>query len=270
MTVGVPVEGRLLRRSPRRTVVVEGNGEVVRKTFHGGDPEVLRQLAEVECVRLSRFREALAGVPHATCPRPLGVEPGSAPSLRMERCLGLPLLSRLRAGDLDAGTMRTIAVTAASAVIAYVRDLGEPYHDFQFDNMLYDERSGVVTFLDLGLPDGGGNCPPTATALDMSLGNLVGSTMFQSARPKWMLRIRQHRQAEQLCSAVVARSAQPGIVPVSPRGLREAALAAYARSAFQAGVMRRAWYAGAGHVLARRPTILDGTVAPPRPGSGYR
>jgi hypothetical protein len=88
--------------------------------------------------------------------------------------------------------------------------------------------------------------------------------MFQSARPKWVLALRQHRQAAALCTAVVARSAGLGVTPVSPRGLRDAALAAYARSAFEAGPVRWAWYASAGHLLARRPTILDGTLAPRR------
>jgi hypothetical protein len=180
------------------------------------------------------------------------------------------LLRLLGARRLTPALTRHLAATAAAAVTAYVRAIGEPYYDFQFDNMLYDEASWTVTFLDVGLPDGGGNAAPNATALEVSLGNLVGSTMFQSARPKWILALRQHLQAAELCAAVVADVMELDATAVSPEGLRDAANAAYARSAFKGGRLRVAWYASAGRLLVRRPVILDRTLAPPRPGSAVR
>jgi hypothetical protein len=157
----------------------------------------------------------------------------------------------------------------AEGLLRYVAASGEPYRDFQFDNMLYDEGTGTLAFVDLGAPPGRARagCGPeqaqaVASALEISLGNLVGSTIFQSARPRWLLRRRQHRQAVALCAGVVGRAAAARPAEVSPAGLQASATSAYRRSAFGGSWPKRLWYATAGRGVARRVPVLGLTVGP--------
>lgn len=255
----------MLQRSALRTVELEAasGGAVVRKTFAGYDPERSRREAELERDRLERFGEALADLPGAACPRAIEVLPGAEAVLRMERVAGRPLLDLLRAGELRASELDRIADAAASALARYVEVIGEPYEDFQFDNMLFDVASATVAFVDLGPPDGTVEPGPAGPPVEVSLGNLVGSTMFQSARPKWLLRRRQHRQAVSLCSAIVGRvtgaDTATTVAVVAPFA-REA----YARCAFGGSWTRQAWYGSIGYLVARRPQIADVKFTPPR------
>jgi hypothetical protein len=260
------VTARLLQQSPGRTVVVEEGGDVVCKTFSGGPTNALLRLAEAERDRLDRFSRAVNDIPGARCPRPLDVRTGDGgvAELRMERMPGLPLLGFLRGQHVEPELADTVAGIAAAGATRYVDALGEPYDDFQFDNMLFDEASRVLTFVDLGLPDGEQAPPVTASPLEATLGNLVGSTMLQSARPKWVLAARQHRQAVALCAAIVARAAAtPGVPPVSAAAVRACAVAAYRRSAFKGGRAGPLWYSTVGYVVARRQVALGVKVRPP-------
>jgi hypothetical protein len=257
------VTARLLQRSVGRTVVLEEGGKVVRKTFTGEEPGALLRLAEAERSRLERFADALAEVPGAGCPRPLEVRAGTVVDLRMERAPGLPLLEVLRRRRLPDALRIRLAEIAGTAVIRYVAAVGEPYHDFQFDNMLFDGATGTVTFLDLGLPDGSHAVPCDVSPLEVTLGNLVGSTMFQSARPKWALAVRQHRQAATLCAAIVENVARAPGVRVSGEHLQACTRAAYGRSAFKEGRAGRLWYSSVGYALARRPSMLGIRFSPP-------
>jgi hypothetical protein len=262
------VTDRILQRSRRRIVAVEEGGSVVRKTFTAcfddEDPEAASRLATTELGRLQRFHDALADVPGAACPRPIEVVAGPPAVLRMERAPGTPLLELLRGRRLPPGLLHDLATVAAAAVTRYVEAVGEPYYDFQFDNMLYDGPSCTLTFVDLGLPDRCPPLPPGADALEATLGNLVGSTMFQSARPKWALSRRRHRRAAALCAAIVQEVA-PGDGPaLTGDGLQPWTRAAYERSAFKGGRPERLWYGSVGYLLARRPRILGVRFSPPR------
>ncbi len=255
---------RVLQRSPGRTVVVEDGGTVVRKTFSGDAPEALAALAGDEYDRLERCHAALADLAGVKSPRPLEIRAGAVAELRMERASGLPLLALLRTRRLDSGLVAGLSALAASGAIRCVEALGEPYDDFQFDNMLLDDASGVLTFVDLGRPDRSSPPPAGASALEVTLGNLVGSTMFQSARPKWLCAVRQHRQAVRLCTAIVARAADHQGEAPSAHGLQACAVAAYERSAFTGGWAARLWYSSVGWAVARRPEVLGVRVRPPR------
>jgi len=255
---------RLLQRSPGRTVEVEKNGAVIRKTFTGEDPEALLRLAEAEFSRLHRFHEALRDVPGAYSPRPVEIRAGVQVDLRMERAPGEPLLLLLRSRRLSPELADRLATVAASAVIRYLESVGEAYTDFQFDNMLFDEASGTVTFVDLGVPDHSPAVPASSSPLEMTLGNMVGSTAFQSARPRWVLAARQHRQAVRLCEAIVEALSRISGAELSAAGLRACAGAAYERCAFKEDRVRRLWYSSAGYLLARRPRTLGFRFSPPR------
>src|SRR3954453_8523340 len=69
--VGPPPE-RVLQEGAGRRIVPEAGGLTARKTFTTGPRAERERTAADELSRLSRFSAALADVPGATCPRPLG------------------------------------------------------------------------------------------------------------------------------------------------------------------------------------------------------
>jgi len=217
-----------------------------------------------EFSRLERFAAALTSHEGATCPRPIELVTGPEPAIRMERVPGTPLLVSLRSGALGPQLHDRLATAASRALMAYVDAVGEPYHDFQFDNMLYDAGSRSLVLVDFGAPDHLVVTGDDALPLASSLGNLIGSTIFQSARPKWLLARRQHRQAVDLAATIVRRVFAAGGAEVPTGILRDRADAAYRRCAFRGGWARTAWYETAGYMVARRLRVVDLTFSPAR------
>lgn len=261
---------QVLQEGFGRLVVLEGDRGVVRKTFHEGTTELRQELARAEFDRLRRFSAALVDVPGAACPRPLELlsEP---PGLRMEWAPGVCLLEFLRHHAVDNRTRDRLAATMAAAVRAYVEALGEPYHDFKFDNMLYDAAGGRLTFVDLGLPQDALPPDPRASAYEITMGNFLGSVVFQTARPKYLLNRRQHRSTVMLASAVVAALARDGEAEMRPAHLVGAARAAYLRCTFGRGSVRRsAWYGTVGYALGRRMRLGEATFGPIPPWQAAR
>jgi hypothetical protein len=259
--------GEILQRSPDRIVSIEEDGLVVRKSFVGPDQELTQWAAASEFSRLEQFAAALDRLEGATCPRPIELIMGPVPAIRMERVSGTPLLVLLRAEPLTGPLHDRLAAAASRALVAYIDAVGEPYHDFQFDNMLYDAGSRSVVLVDFGLPDHGTVAVDDALPVASSLGNLIGSTIFQSARPKWLLARRQHRQAIDLAATIVHRVLAMAAAETSLQALHQRADAAYRRCAFGGGRVRRGWYGTAGYVLARRLRVDGLTFSPGRPGS---
>jgi len=236
----------------------------VDKTFLEDDSDVRLTEAQREFERLERMFSALVEVPGVTSPRPLELLAGTSPTIRMGAVPGRPLLEVLRSRPLSTDHLAELATAAATGVTAYVRDSGEAYFDFQFDNMLYDESSATLGFVDLGVPDDSETVQWPMKPLDISLGNLVGSTLFQSARPRWLSRRRQHRQAVALCYAIVDRAFEASPDAVTAEGVRRAAAATYRRCAFSGGRYKRLWYSTGGYVLSKRMTLMGNTFGPVR------
>ena len=258
----------ILQRRAGCEVATAPDGRSVVKTFTGEPPELMRELALREFERLRDFGQALRDVGGASCPQPLELVDGAWPQVRMTRAPGATLWRVLRERPLASDTQTRLARVAAEALDAYVATFHEPYRDFQFDNMLFDERSGTLTFLDFGIPPGDDAPAAERTALAVSLGNLVGSTIFQSARPGWVRHRRQHRQALALCAAIVEAAAQsPGAGDVA-----RFARAAYLRSAWQGSMRRRLWYVVAAPLIGGRVRVGDQSHRPwpwplPSPGT---
>ncbi len=63
-----------------------------------------------------------------------------------------------------------------------MRVFEEPCYDLRFQNLLYDEATAVLTFLDFGIPDRV-DVRAFCTPLEASLGNLVGSACYEMVRP---------------------------------------------------------------------------------------
>jgi SAM-dependent methyltransferase len=254
--------GRILRTGPDRVIATNRDGTVVEKSFLGDDTEARRRDAQQEFDRLGQLDAALAQVPGSTTARPLELLPGPPPTIRMDYVAGRPALDVLRAGPLSADRLAGIAATAARALTSYIDVSGEAYFDFQFDNMLFDEPSATVAFIDLGRPHGSDEAASETLPLDASLGNLVGSTIFQSARPKWLFRREQHRQAVQLCTAIVERVAGAAPEQVSAVGIRQVAEDTYRRCAFQGNWPKQLWYLTGGYVVARRMQLRGARFGP--------
>ena len=237
------------------TVTLDDGGTVVTKTFHGADAAEQLRLAREEFWRLRIFSRALADVAGASCPEPLEVVPGPPAQLRMARAPGVSLKSVLRRRRLDRRLRAGLAATAARALDVYVGAAGEPYHDFHFDNMLYDERANALAFLDLGVPERSEAPPAGASAVEISLGNLIGAVVFESVKPNELVHRRQHRQACALCADVAGGVADAH--RLDPEALAYCARTAYARAAHHGAAHRRMWYGVFGPLVAR-PVIVAG------------
>ena len=262
----------ILQRRAGCEVATAPDGRSVVKTFTGEPPELMRELALREFERLRDFGRALRDVEGASCPQPLELVEGARPQVRMTRAPGVTLWRVLRERPFAADVQARLARVAAQALDAYVATFHEPYWDFQFDNMLFDEPSGTLTFLDFGIPPGDEAPAAEHTARAVSLGNLVGSTIFQSARPGWVRHRRQHRQALALCAAIVEAAAAGAPQPPGAGELARFARAAYVRSAWQGSVRRRLWYVVAAPLVGGRVRVGQQSHRPwpwplPSPGA---
>ena len=252
---------RILQQEPGRTVALEAGGLVVRKTFHGADSDRQRLLATREFEHMLRFSTALARVENAMCPQPLELVVGAETYVRMERVKGLPMRDELNLSRWDVDAYRRIADILTRALMCYVETFAEPYWDFIFRNMFYDPVDHQVTFIDFGVPelytpvlDEFSSVQP----LEVSLGGMVASSIFESARPKYVTRQREHRQAPALAEAVLRRcqeTALPGVLSMDR--VMSVARTAYGLASSGGGVLRESWYRFGGPLLANPTVKLD-------------
>ena len=244
-------------------MVRERGAPVVRKTFHEGPYEVRAAQARREFTRLERFAVALNDVPGAACPRPLELL-ADPPGVRMEHAAGVDLFAFLAHHRFDAATRARVADTIAAGIAAYVRALREPLPDFKFDNLLYQPAAGLLTFVDLGAPQDALELDDRLSPYEVMMGDLLGYVVFQSARPKYALRRRQHAETAALAAAVL-RALRGAELPLREPELVGAAQAAYRRCALGRSLHRSAWYASVGYLLGRRVALQEATVGPLAP-----
>ncbi|HEX3425553.1 MAG TPA: class I SAM-dependent methyltransferase [Acidimicrobiales bacterium] len=244
-----------LRFAGERMVTVDRQQNLAEKSFLGPDADANLAAANLEMKRLEYLNAATAAVGGAASPRPLEIVGGPRPTLRMTAVAGRPLLDVLRSGPIEGRRLASIAAVAAATLQAYVAASHEPYLDFQFDNMTYDESSETIGFLDVGTPDQGGTSAAGAGPLEVSVGHLIGSTIFQSARPGWVVRQRQHRQGARLCCQIARQVDQESPGGLSWSGVHDAASDTYRRCATYGRWSKRLWYATGGYLLARRMRI---------------
>lgn len=242
-------DDRVLQEEPGRLVVVEPGGATVRKSFTDGKTTAARQAAAREFDHLARYHAALAGSPRARCPRPVELSTTDPPSVRMERVAGSCLAVHLARERLTDPELECLATVVVDALLVYVRTFAEPYYDLHLRNTALDPASGVVTFFDFGVPDA---IQPDLLArmnrlapLDVSLGNLLASTVFEAMRPRGVLRLRRHRQSLRLVEKVLAIASAIDVdhQPSPERPVVEWVAAAVLRSlTAERGLWRTAWY----------------------------
>ena len=196
-------------------------------------------------------------MPRATCPEPLGAtEDGTG--LRMARVDGVELLDELAADRVD---VQAAAVTIAAALIAYVEAVGESYRDLKLGNLLR-AGDGTLIFLDVGEPQDAGPAAPGDSPYEISMGNLVASLIFESARPKRLARRAQHRNSAALAVALAGELRARGAALRADR-LAGAARRDFVRSTFgRRSPVRTAWYATVGYVAGTRVALPDAPVGP--------
>jgi hypothetical protein len=152
--------------------------------------------------------------------------------------------------------------TITAALNAYIGAVGEPYYDFKPDNILYDAATGLVAFIDLGLPTYWRPPRPGHSFHEVSLGTLMASVVFETARPRHVALARLHRQIGELAVDLVAAVRASGAVVRAPNLLRVAEDAYLDNTLYRGGLARTAWYATVGFALGRRLNLPDGKFAP--------
>jgi hypothetical protein len=237
----------LLQGERGRSVVVEEGGAVVRKSFTGPDG-ALEATREYEC--LQRFHGALGTTGAARCPRPIELAMSPTPFVRMERAPGVPLNVYLARHGLDDQELDELGATLATGVTTYVEAVGEPYFDFHLRNLVYEPSRGAVTFVDFGVPFTFDHAlidrVRALAPLDASAGQLLGSTLFEVARPRTLLNRRRHAQSLRLVDKVLDRLA------TGRDDVRSVARASYAASAASGGAPALVWHRTIGNIASAR------------------
>jgi hypothetical protein len=221
---------------------------------------------------MAAYHNVLDSVDYATCPRSIEVGLGDEPYVRMEAARGIPLQDLLNSRQWKHELYDHVATVLAQALVAYVDHFAEPYWDFIFRNMFYAEEERLVTLLDFGIPRL--YLPVMAELvqlppLEVSLGSLVASSVFESARPKHLRRQREHRRAPILAALVLARVQDlRSVDAVRPDVVVHVARTAYRLASGHGGVARRVWYRTCGRAFARPATKFARFRQAARPGAG--
>lgn len=178
--------------SPRRAIkgcdgcveIDEANRSVV-KTYLHPDHETAVRNAQREVAYALRLSEALAGCKGVACPTIVSLELSVPPRVVMEFCPGEELsMLLLRMGRRDA-RIAEISRRIHAGLDIYTCLFDEPYYDFCFNNMLFDDKRGTLTFLDFVIPYGL-DVDGLDTPLEASLGRLVGCARYTLARPAFL------------------------------------------------------------------------------------
>jgi hypothetical protein len=154
--------------------------QTVTKTYERVDHEVAVRMVQREVTHATRLHRAFARHDDLYCPRVLACDLSAPPRITMEICAGEPLSKFLRRVDRQDARSAEIAAKIHDGLEIYGRLFEEPYYDFCFQNILYDEATGVLTFIDFdNRIDRNGKGSP----LEKSLGNLVGWACYDMVRP---------------------------------------------------------------------------------------
>jgi hypothetical protein len=163
-------------------VQIDASRSTVTKTYLSSNRAIAIANAQREVEYASRFYEALAGVPGIACPRIIASHYSMPPRVVMEQCPGKPLLHFLRKVGANDPRIPQIARRIRLGLEIYTQLFDEPYYDFCFNNMLFDENDGTIVFLDFVIPRGAYD-HGQATPIEASLGWLVGCTWYELVRP---------------------------------------------------------------------------------------
>ncbi len=256
-----PASEQVLQEGFGRRIVREADDLSVRKTFTAGPWAERQRMAAEELARLTRFSAALAGVPGASCPRPLGLVQGPEPGYRMSWVEGHDLAEYLDRRAVPEEELTGTGLIIARALQAYICAVGEPYYDLKVGNVLVCP-GGDLAFVDFGPPQDEAVPSGADAAYETSVGNFLANLVFESARPRRVFHRRLHRQGAVVAIALVDALREAG-QPLREDVLLPAARGAYRRCTFDRGSLSRtAWYATAGRLTACPVRTPVGVVGP--------
>lgn len=224
-------------------VEIDEAKRTVTKTYRLVEHAVAVRMVEREVTHATRLHDAFLYHDGLSCPRVLEWDLSAPPRVTMEICDGEPLSSLLgRIGRRDVRSAE-IATKIHDGLEIYVRLFEEPYYDLCFQNILYDEATGVLTFLDFDVPNRIDK-NSRGSALEMSLGNLVGWACYDMVRPSQLLAPKP-RYLQVMRTTLATFEGQ-----VSRRRIHALARAAFIRLTEAGRVARRIYYRTAGTVVA--------------------
>lgn len=239
------VKARTIIQGHDGPIEIDEATETVVKSFSRLDRRLAVDKVEREVAQATRFGEALARKEGLACPQILAWELDPVPRIVMRLCRGEPL-SRFLSGLRERDTrIEKIAGRVSEGLRIYIDLFGEPYYDFSFQNMLYNEATSTLTFLDFSAPDRLEQAHD-GTPLEMSLGHFVGWSCYEMARPARLVSPR-HGYLD-VIRAVLGHF---------DNDISRAKVGALARTVFSrltrpGRVLRRAYYQTAGHMMAAR------------------
>jgi hypothetical protein len=235
----------LLEATARSSITLVEGGAVVRKQYEDEIPERALWAARSEYARQQALWEALSQSDGVSCPRPLSLSLGYPPAIRMEARPGLPLHQHL-AGRTGFDHLIVLADRLAAGLLTFVRVCGGPYLDFCPQNVLVGPGARIV-LLDFGPPRRQNPKVLWLDPFDVSLGNFVGWTAYEAARPASVAR--PPRALEALTHMVLERVGGEAS-GWSIDGVREMARLTFRRLAYLGGLPRQMWYRTAGRALS--------------------
>ena len=221
----------------------EPDGQSVRKQYTHPDRGPAR--ARRDYSLLIRLHAAADRAPSGIrAPKPITFL-AAEHSIVMERCDGTPLDAYLNERSPGAVEMRRIARKLNDGLDHVVQTLGEPYHDFSPQNLLWDETTDTLTLLDLG-NDRLTRLPGLPTdPYTVSVGCFLGTTVYTGTRPGRRGRLGEIvRNAELFRALADDHRDESGSIDLP--GMLRMAWSRFYEMGWAGSPARRAWYLTAG------------------------
>lgn len=224
------------------TVRLDRARRTVTKVYGGADFEAARRAAVREFRILGQVRQALREVTGVTSPNPIALH-DAPPSVRMEFCGGVRLEKHLACRRTRPGEIARIARMLARGLHAYVLATGEAYYDFSLQNALIDVANGELVLVDFGIPAAQRSLHGRYAPLRMSVGNFLGWSCYELARPANLAGFLARAQYLQVYRAMRDTLLNAGdLVPEDLPQVESVALLTYRNLANSGSALRRAWY----------------------------
>lgn len=217
--------------------------QTVTKTYELVDHKTAVRMVEREVAHASRLHQALAHHDGLHCPRVLAWDLSAPPRITMEMCAGEPLSSLLGRVSRRDTRSAEIAAKIHNGLEIYARLFEEPYYDLCFRNILYDEATGILTFLDFDIPNRT-DSNSKGSPIEKSLGNLVGWACYDMVRPSQLVSPKL-AYMDVMCATLSTFEGQ-----ISRPRVHALARAAFVRLAMTGSLVRRSYYGTAGTALA--------------------
>jgi hypothetical protein len=241
-----PVQAVVIGHGGEATVQLDRAAHTVTKVYSCADPEKARRAAAREYRILGELHRVLRWVPGLTCPRRVALTERLA-GVRMEFRGGLPLAEYLARRHLDPDEVAWIARTLAQGLHAYVIATGEAYYDFCPQNILVDAATDELVLVDFGIPEAQRPLHRRFTRMQLSVGNFLGWSVYETLRPANIPVRRVRARLLQTYRAMRDVLCDEGDLGSGDAPhVESVARFTYRRLTARGSALRRAWYRAAG------------------------